>query len=75
MRQTIEWHEQRLRCMEEELSVHIKQVSWLVWRIVNINDDMCFIRRQIEEAKRQGMDAFDADFFMEANLRRRIGER
>lgn len=75
MKQTIEWHEQCLRNKEKTLDSYINNLGGLVRRIENLQSDITFSKNQIAEAKRQGRGAFDADRFMNGNLRRRVGER
>ena len=61
MKQSIKWHEECLKNMLASLARDDDEVSRLQSYADRLRDDCNVLEIQIAEAKRRGMDGFDAD--------------
>jgi hypothetical protein len=61
VKKPIAWHEECLGNMRNTLSRERITLDAIRSRIVELSDRVALLERQIAEAKRRGMDEFDAD--------------
>lgn len=61
MKRPIQWHRDRLAALRDSRLRYVEEARRAQERVERITNDVVFLERQITEAEKRGMDAFDED--------------